>query len=209
MLDYRAHKLYWLISLPVRVIFTIGAWTVLIFCSFYIAHDTSFIKPIKFIIAPVAVIVITTPMLLLSKAIHYSFFWMIDVIPAHGTNVEEARSIVLHGRLFELSRKLETAIEAWKDEDTRELISLLSWRRRYLFKKTTSKRVTRSIQELKNIYVKTGKRIKVGFGSNEAYDILERIGIKPSWAEQIIVSDTSLGLLIIILLTSLVIGFGG
>jgi hypothetical protein len=72
---------------------------------------------------------------------------LIDVLPAHGADTEEAKAIALTGRVFELSKKLENEIENWTRDDTKELVSTMNWRARLFF--PIRDRMENTIVELK------------------------------------------------------------
>jgi hypothetical protein len=102
MLDYRAHKLYWLISLPFRLVARI-IYFAAIFAGVAIAQLTSFSIPIKIVIAYVSMEAIGIAVYLivslgLSSVLNRLFFFLVDVVPAHGTNADEAKAIALMGR---------------------------------------------------------------------------------------------------------------
>ena len=54
------------------------------------------------------------------------FFFCIDVVPAHGGNVEEAKAIAIFGRAFELNKKYENEIENWTYDNTAEFVKASS-----------------------------------------------------------------------------------
>jgi hypothetical protein len=83
MLDYRAHKLYWLLYLPIRLAVRISFF-IIIAASIIIAESTSYRPVIKIVIAFVlfeligilALLCIWTPLNALFKRM---FFWLVDV----------------------------------------------------------------------------------------------------------------------------------
>src|SRR6266498_2881696 len=108
MLDFRAHKLFWLICLPFRAIAKI-AMAYLVMEGIALALSLVVWKGLFW-------------------AIKSTFFWLVDVVPSHGANIDEAHAIVLTGRAFELNKKFENEIENWTFDDTREMISHMNWR---------------------------------------------------------------------------------
>jgi hypothetical protein len=193
MLDYRAHKLYWLISLPFRVAAKL-TFFVLIVVSIGIAQSTTSAPPIKILIAYAAFELILLVLGLvafsiISWALNRVFFFLIDVVPAHGANHVEAREIALAGRAFELSKKFETQIENWSDEDTTELVSHLNWRARLLFPSRT--RTARTVRELKRIQRETGAQ-PIDVGSSGVIKIRESLpGGKPSLFEKALTTQST------------------
>ena len=160
MLDYRAHKLYWLMSLPFRLVTRI-TFFVVIFVSILIAQSMSYGTLIKIVIAYVAfeailLVVGTAIYAALGWVLTRFFFFLIDVVPAHGANAEEAKAIVLTGRAFELSKKFENEIENWTYDDTTELVSKVNWRGRLFF--PIRERMDGTIRELKLIHEETGQQ---------------------------------------------------
>jgi hypothetical protein len=106
MLDYRAHKLHWLISLSFRLINRIMLFA-LIFVGVAIAELTSYSIPIKIVIAYVSVEAIGIVVYLIvtrGLASLLNRFFFVDVVPAHGDTAEEARAIALMGRTYEINK---------------------------------------------------------------------------------------------------------
>jgi hypothetical protein len=94
---------------------------------------------------------------LVFAAIRKLFFFVVDVLPAHGANTDEAKAVVLLGDLFLLNKKLENEIENWTEEDSRRLLSQsLNWRARSFF--SPMERFSYCIQELKRIHRETGNQ---------------------------------------------------
>ena len=190
MLDYRAHKLYWLIALPFRLIARIMYFAT-IFVGIGIAQFTSFSIPIKIVIAYVSFEAIGLVLLLtvywgMTSVLNRIFFFIVDVVPAHGANAQEAKAIALTGRAFELNKKLEADIENWTYEDTDEYVSLSNWRTRLLF--PVKDRLVRVVSELQRIYYETGTQPR-DLGVSKITAICESLpGGKRSWFEKAIVS---------------------
>ena len=191
MLDYRAHKLYSLISLPIRLIARI-IYFALILIGIVIAQLTSFSIPIKIVIAYVSMeaIGIVTFLFIntaLASVLNRIFFFLIDVVPAHGVNAEEAKAIALMGRSFELTKKFDTDIENWTYEDTDELASLTNWRARLFF--PVRDRLERTVSELQRIYYETGT-LPRDLGVSKVAAIRESLpGGKETWLEKAIVNQ--------------------
>jgi hypothetical protein len=136
MLDYRAHKLFWLLTLPIR-------WTgkltsfVCIGIAILIAQNTSYSFWVKVIIAYASMeglmLVVLFLWMLMMWGVKTVFFWLVDVIPSRGENEEEAREIVEKGRVIWLAKKLATEVENWTYDDTTAFVSVMNWRARWLF----------------------------------------------------------------------------
>ena len=52
------------------------------------------------------------------------FFWVIDVVPAHGANAEEAMAVATIGPAYELNKKFDHDIEHWTAQDTSAFVEL-------------------------------------------------------------------------------------
>jgi hypothetical protein len=190
MLDYRAHKLYWLLALPFRVIVKI-LFLAVIFVAILTAHSTANSKPIQIVIAYTSFLVglnlLNLILLLITSAFTHVFFWLIDVAPSHGADIEEAYGIVLFGRAAELVNKFDTNIDGWTYADTRELVSrTIDWRTRLLFCGTVMQRAAALVQELRTIHGRTGKQPR-DMGQSEIEKIRNQLpNGKPSWCEEIV-----------------------
>jgi hypothetical protein len=191
MLDYRAHKLYSLLCLPLRLVSLI-CFLVIVLIAVIVANGTAFNVVGKIAIGIVVFEAVGgVAMLVLhatSMAFRAVFFWLIDVIPAHGSNVQEARAIVLLGRLAELDQKLSTEIDQCTSKDTLELLSLLNWRER-LFFSPKQQRLENFVAELKRIYSESGRQ-PASFDAWTLRKMRERLPYgKESWFEQAICSS--------------------
>jgi hypothetical protein len=127
-----------------------------------IAQSTEYNVLLKIVIAYLAFEVIAILMgiawLIVYKVFNGAFFWLIDIVPAHGTNAKEARRIAEGGRISELMLKLEKDLNNWTQEDTDQLGSMLwNWRARLFFGKERKRRLNLNIEHLKTIYDTTGQ----------------------------------------------------
>jgi hypothetical protein len=160
MLDYRAHKLYRLVTWPFRII----SWLILLgstaIVALYIGVTLSYAWPVKLIIAyaasELAVTIIYFVLAGIGKILNYAFFWTIDVIPSKGQNEEEARLIVLGGPLVWLMLKMEREIENWTARDTDAFMAALNWRVRLV---NSRDRVEQRITTVREFYDRTGKQV--------------------------------------------------
>jgi hypothetical protein len=192
MLDYRAYKLAYILWLPLQIISKISLFVV-ISISIFITQLTSFNTVMKIIAAYIvfeiiAIIVFQVFWSLVYWAFKRAFLWIIDVVPAHGANIDEAKAIALGGRRAELLIKLEKDIQNWTREDTSELVTFMNWRARLFFGEKIRIRAQRTATALKQTYNDNGRQpIDLGIsGINKA-----RIdaGGKASWFESAIVSQ--------------------
>jgi hypothetical protein len=84
------------------------------------------------------------------------FFFIIDVVPARGANVQEAHAGVVNGKGVWLAIKSDRDIANWSDEDTLEFVSLMNWRGRWFF--NVRERLATRIERLRDHYHITGKQ---------------------------------------------------
>src|SRR6266487_2746471 len=156
MLDFRAHKLFWLICLPFRAIAKISFYAVVLL-AIVIAESTSYSAIAKI---AMAYLVMEGIALALSLVVWKGLFWAIkSTFFCSSTSflrTDEAHAIVLTGRAFELSKKFENEIENWTFDDTREMISHMNWRARLFFPVT--KRLVITVSELQRVHAETGKQ---------------------------------------------------
>jgi hypothetical protein len=121
MLDYRAHKLLWLLSLPLMLAGKIAFYLVVLLSSF-LAELTSHIVLVKIIIACLAmevicIVVFQIVFSLMLFVVKRFFFWLVDVIPSDGKDAEEAKQVVLLGKAFLLLKRFDTEIENFGPDD--------------------------------------------------------------------------------------------
>jgi hypothetical protein len=199
MLDYRAHKLYWLISLPFRLIARIIFFATIL-VGIVITQATTFSIPIKIVIAyasveAIGLVVLLTIVWGMTSVLNRIFFFLVDVVvPAHGDNVQEAKAIALTGRYFELNKKFETDIENWTYEDTNEFVSSANWRQRLFF--PLKDRLSRLVPELQRIYYETGTQ-PGDLGGYKIAAIRESLpGGKISWFEKAIANTQTFNALV-------------
>jgi hypothetical protein len=161
MLDYRAHKLLRLINLPIVLIVRL-LFFANVAISVLIAERTQYGLLLKSVVAYISFEVIGLLLFavvaFLTWLIRRMFFWFIDVVPARGENEEEAKEIVLKGRIIWLTKKLTSDIGNWSWEDTDDFVSQINWRARWLFK--FRERFAKRVAILKQHYKETGEQPK-------------------------------------------------
>jgi hypothetical protein len=112
------------------------------------------------------------------------FFWLIDVVPARGADQIEAREIAEKGRIVWLAKKLNSDIENWTYDDTKDFVSLLNWRARLLF--DARKRFEQRLRILIEYKEDTGREP----GSLTSKETKELLGhLDPGWFETLIVNN--------------------
>jgi hypothetical protein len=193
MLDYRAHKLLQLLWLPFAILAKLSSF-VIIAVAIIIAESTSYSTLVKIIIAYIlfeliGIIAFQVIWALVIWAFKRAFFWLIDVVPAHGANHKEAQAIALYGRRFELEKKLAHDIANWTPEDTYEFVSLMNWRARLFFGGKIRIRAQRTATELKRIFQESGKQ-PTEIGINGIEEARKQVpGGNVSWFEHVIVTQ--------------------
>jgi hypothetical protein len=159
MLDYRAYKLLWLIYLPFRLIFVIATFGSMAI-AIIIGSSLNYSLLVRIIIACAIFwginLAILGVRLILNWFITKSFFWVIDVIPAKGDSVAEAKKIVLEGPAIWIDKKFKTDIGNWTEDDTEQNISLANWREKLFF--NAAGRAREAIQRYQQLYKATGKQ---------------------------------------------------
>jgi len=208
MLDYRAHKLFWLISWPLRVVAKISFF-ITVLAAILIVQSTSYGVLGKVALACAAVVAINVVVFgfilnVVARALERAFFWLVDVVPSHGANADEARAVVLRGRRFELERKALNAIETWTSGDTREMVALRNWRARLFFSAKINNRIERNVAELQRMCTETSKQPR---------DIIENVSEfnlptdRAPWFELMITNQGLFNLVIAFALIVLAIGW--
>src|SRR3990167_1959980 len=100
MLDYRAHKLLWLLLLPVAIFFRL-LFFVIVFASILIAYQITNISFFQIIVAFIVMEIAGFIFYLFGCFVEFFikkvFFWVVDIIPAYGADHEEAKAVVLFG----------------------------------------------------------------------------------------------------------------
>jgi hypothetical protein len=221
MLDYRAHKLFRILWLPCAAAFQLLRLGCIVI-AITIAQSTSQGTLIRIIIAYLVFEVISLLLMpiwaLTVWMFKHGFFWLIDVTPAHGSTEEEAKDIVIRGRVAELERKLKTDVNNWTLEDTDEFISLGNWRARLFFGGRLRRRLQRQIAErnrlVEDFTTELGKSETEALNYAEIAEFKKRLveadnrvpDGKPSWFETILINQYSFNSVLAIALIVLVIG---
>jgi hypothetical protein len=160
MLDYRAHKLFWLLTLPFRL-----AWQLLfiaiVVAAILIARWTEYIPLIQIIVGLVAMWAMSLVfgllwLFLVTLPVEKIFFWMVDVIPSRGEDMEEAKEVVRKGPIIWLTKKLLNHIDSWTYEDTAAWVSCMNWRARLFFNE--KEKFAKRLEVLEQVYDETGQQ---------------------------------------------------
>jgi len=187
MLDYRAHKLYWLLTLPFRIVARL-LFFVIVAIAILIARWTEYSPLVQIVIAYVAMEGMATVFTLLwmglvSWPIDKAFFWIVDVIPSRGEDPEEAKEIVQKGPIVWLTKKLMNHIDSWTYGDTHDFVSLMNWRARLFFNER--EKFAKRVEVLRQLYENTGKQPS-SFPQSELDKLLKPY--KPGWFQIVVVS---------------------
>lgn len=185
MLDYRAHKLHRLLSLPIVISARI-AFFIAVAIGIWIAVQFDYGFLIRFVIAYVSMELIAMLFGLVYFLVMWIFstvfFWTVDVIPARGAHQEEARTVVQQGPVYWLGLKLEREIQEWTREDTREFVSAMNWRARIFF--DAGKRFEARLGRMQKNYHRTG----IQPGELSQSEVAAVAGDQPGWFEKIMVN---------------------
>ena len=186
MLDYRACKLFWLIGLPFRIASRLLFFIILAIATFF-GHWTGYHVLVQMVIAYVALEAISLVLvllwaLLITMPIEKAFFWIIDVVPSRGENMEEAKLIARAGPIVQLEKKLMNDIENWTVDDTEEYAKCQNWRSRLLF--NARHRVWKRADVLLQAYWNTGKQ-PAELGQAEVIKLLKPYN--NNWLENFII----------------------
>ena len=184
MLDYRAHNLLWLYGMPLRLL----SWVLyfaLIAGAIAIAQWTGYALLLQILIGYIAYEVLAmlaqVVLLVLGWVAQRVFFFVVDVVPARGETVEEAKQIALHGDIVWLSNKFDKHIENWTVEDTDKMASVLNWRARWFL--NARERLEDRVDVMKAQYAETGRRP----AEMSQDEIKALIGHLEDWREWVVV----------------------
>ncbi|WP_119393178.1 hypothetical protein [Taklimakanibacter lacteus] len=125
MLDYRAHKLYWLLLVPLALA-AIALSFLLLFAVFVYARTFSYPTIVQFGIAvalfELGMIALQILFAILSWAVRKIFFFVVDVEPAEGRNKIEAEAVLVGGNVVRYIMKLKYQPRRFDDDDEAALI---------------------------------------------------------------------------------------
>lgn len=182
MLDYRAHKLYWLLSLPFRLLaramFFVAVAIGVIVGMWWSDYNFWIKIVIGYVIFELSVLILN---MLFSALIIWPFnkvfFWTVDVIPSKGRDYEEAKEAVIHGPVFWLAKKFTSDIENWTDQDTEAFASsLYNWRAKWFFQ--AREKFYKRVSILQQNFFETGRQ-PVELRDNEINELVGHL--EPNW----------------------------
>jgi hypothetical protein len=164
MLDYRAAKLFWLLTLPIRFVAWFMPWLSIALAVLVASErfsDYSWWARIGIALATYFITNLVIHLILTSIVwcLKQGFMWTIDVVPSKGADPKEAEAVVLGGKFYLTRMKLRHHIEQWTDEDTAYMARQAPWRVRPFFQKQTVERFKERVRVLKENYERTGKQL--------------------------------------------------
>jgi hypothetical protein len=160
MLDYRAYKLFWLLTFPLRIISRLVGFAFIV-VAILIARWTEYSPLMQIVIAIAAyqgmgLIFGLLWLFLITLPAEKIFFWTVDVVPSHGEDEEEAKEIVRKGPVIWLTKKLMNHIDEWTWEDTQAFVSCMNWRARLFFNER--EQFGKRVEVLRQLHEDTGKQ---------------------------------------------------
>jgi hypothetical protein len=147
---------------------------------------------IAYVVFEIIMIVVQIVFGIISWILRKAFFWTVDVIPAQGSDMTEAREVVLMGPIVLLSKKLTTEIENWTHEGTAAFTAAATnWRARMFF--NAKERVEKRIAILTDFYERTGRQPNT-LHEEERKKLLH--GLDLNWFQSAIVAQWSFNALL-------------
>jgi hypothetical protein len=196
MKDYRAAKLYWLLSRPLNWFWLVGFWALCFLLPIILSaviHQQFWLQiTLQIVISYVVVELLSIPAILSGLAFDKLFYFLIDVEPSLGKDAAEAKTVLrVGGELFKLTQKFETRIEEWDftdnfDDTDRYYKLAFNWRQK-LFFPHTKERFRKTVRELQDNYRKTGAQPT----TEVVQELASRTDIKQSIIEKVISTTTS------------------
>ncbi len=186
MIDYRAHKLYWLLYRPIWAF----SWIIMVVSVLaaygignYFFHNFLAVFAIAMIASFLIEIPITVFMMALNWCFNAIFKFIIDVVPADGRTAEEAWQVTIGGDAVVLSLKFEKNILAFTEYDLDRFIKCLGFLPRVLFASRIRARMSAYL-EVAAEKAARGEEFR-GFSREEAISINEARGLQLAWYEEI------------------------
>lgn len=181
MLDYRAHKLYWLLTLPINIPLRLMAMFAVPFIDYAIGKNfgSERVWEIAITIAIIFPIELIWTLIvkIISKMINGIFSFLVDVEPANGRTKEEAQVVVWNGETAIHALSLEQNPDFWTDE------AIESVTKGDLIGRVYAKNRRKRIFALRNYYQQNPE---ISRNEYEAKKFLKENGIEPSLFELII-----------------------
>ena len=187
MLDYRASKLYRLLSFPLRLVCNIGGFLFLAACVYFTGqHFTGYPSPIAhFLLMAVTATIgsILWWLFLVSVGALFNkvFFFLIDVVPAEGRTQEQAVAVVKLGNAARYAFHLDNHFMDWTDDDSRGYVRSQALSLRLLYGNKLRQQINAIAQALRDAKKE---------GLNR-YDTAQRVTAakgKTGWCEKLVVN---------------------
>jgi len=122
---------------------------------------------------------------LVTYPVDKAFFWMVDIVPSKGEDIEEAKEIVRKGPVIWLSKKLMCHIDDSTFEDTDAFAKLFNWRARLFFNQ--KEKFMKHVAVLQDVHDTSGKQ-PIELPSAELNELLKKPH-KGGWFQTAIVSQ--------------------
>jgi len=129
MLDYRAHKLYWLLTRPLALAILIISYAIVV-GSFLISLEYAQSFWVRLLVSIVSLEIISLLFALLVKVLGFAlekvFYFLVDVVPAEDRSREEALLVLKFGETMRLNFNLMNRPELFRETESERFIQLLN-----------------------------------------------------------------------------------
>ncbi|MCB1550980.1 MAG: hypothetical protein KDJ26_03150 [Alphaproteobacteria bacterium] len=181
MLDYRAHKLYWLLALPLRAIYWFLAIFILIASCLWASSvvDNVVLRLLLSYVAMEIGIVIfglfwNHVILRIHKAV---FLFFIDIEPFDGRTIEQAREVLEYGKTAIILQKPHSKIT----DDDFDFLLKNNWMGRIFFSDKIRRRQYIISQKAKALVLESGEDMNIS--DYELQSIMKEENLEQPWYE--------------------------
>lgn len=126
MLDYRAHRLYWLLTLPLLAVTLPLSYGIVVGSVLYSVNTFGSVWvqiAMAVLIMELASLVLQLVVTLLQWMGRKTFLFFIDVVPSEGRSKAEAIDVLTHGNVVRYITKLKYDPYGFDDDDQRALVN--------------------------------------------------------------------------------------
>lgn len=184
MLDYRAHKLYILLTFPIDfplyLISIFAPATILYFVLLYVPKEGFFLHAIivilSLIIADIGIAILTYIVRFIPNSV---FNFLIDPIPCDGRSKKEALLVVRGGDKAILLLKFNKPANCWTDDDIESVSKITIWHRFF------QDEIQRRLYIIQNCYYEN-PQIDVSEYQNNIF--IQKMQLQPKLKEKIVTS---------------------
>jgi len=185
MLDYRAHKLYWLLSLPLGLL-NWCATIAIFFASCWLASSLVTNVIARFALAYIAMQVFCIFFVFFCKGIVWCFdslfYFFIDIEPADGRTPEQARAVLKGGETAILLLK---PFSKWSNADFEDTIRRMGWIARIFFPSSIRRRQQVLSKKAKERATEGNPEIN-DLSDYEIKNLMKTEGIEQPWYETVL-----------------------